>query len=99
MSDIEKKHDALQLAVLFKTDKHPDGRDAILRSFERMLGEYVQALLSPDLDDAAALHTRAKAIGLIEALTQMGLDMNHVMEKVPMQRAVGERIRQSIGIH
>lgn len=99
MTQIEKKHDDLQLAVLFKTDKFPDGRDAILRAFQRMVGDYVQVLLSPETDDATALQTRAKAIGLIEAMSQMGLDMTHVMEKAPIQRAMSERVRESLGIH
>ncbi len=98
MTDIEQQHDALQLAVLFKTDKHPDGRDAVVRAFVRMLGEYVAVLLSPDIDDATALQTRAKAIGLVETLNKIGLEMVHIMEKAPMQKPIHQRVRESLTI-
>ena len=96
---IEEKHDSLQLAVLFKTDKYPDGRDAVVRAFEQMLGEYVQLLLSPEIDDAVALQTRAKAVGVVETLNKMGVDITHAMDKAPIQQAVRERVRQTLGIH
>lgn len=97
MSEIERKRDALELAVLLRSDSNAVGRDIFLRSLTQMLAEYVQELLTPDTDDARALHVRAKAIGIIETLSQMGQDMTHVMERAPIQKSIRERVTQSLG--
>ena len=98
MTDVQAKRDALELAVLFKSDQNPVGRDAILRAFEYMLADYVRELLSPDLDDARALHTRAKALGVIDTLTKMGVDIADITKQAPVRRSVNERIHESLNL-
>jgi hypothetical protein len=99
MSGIEGKRAALELSVLFRSDAHIEGREAILHAFQTMLAEYLTELLDPSMEDGKALWVRAKAIGLIEVLTQMGVDMAHTMESVPVRRSVDSRIRQTLGLN
>lgn len=96
-SSIEDKRAGLELAVLFKSDAHPFGRDAIVHAFEKTLADYLTQLLDPGLDDGTALHVRAKAIGLIETLSQMGVDIAHAMQAAPVRRSVSDRIHESLG--
>lgn len=98
MSGIEDKRAALELAVLFRSDAHPESRDATLHAFTKTLSGYIEQLLQPELEDGAALHIRAKAIGLIEMLTEMGVDIAHVMEKTPVKRSIANRVTQSLGL-
>jgi hypothetical protein len=88
--DIQQKRDGIDLAVFFQSGD-PGGR-VVLRSFESTLCEYLLQLLDAQLDDAAALHIRAKAIGLVETLDSMGVKIsaaNDVAVRQVAQRRVG----------
>lgn len=93
-NNIQDKRDGLELALLFQANEL--GGKAIINQFQNMLTEYLQGLLSPELSDAQALEMRFKAMGLVEALTQMGVTMSHAKE-APMRRAARDRIAQSLG--
>ena len=92
---LEEKRDGIDLLAGLSQD---GTRQAIVRSFERLLSEYVEALLSADMDDAAALHTRAKALGIVEALTAMGVKISHIADYLPIRRATEKVARQAMNL-
>ena len=89
----QESRDSLELAVLFKGDADAVGRQAIIRAFEQMLTLYIFELLSEDVSPEKALHVRAKAMGLLDTLTQMGVSITHAMESVPVKEGVRRRVR------
>lgn len=72
-------------------------RKAITKTFEGMLTQYLFDLLNPNLTEEQVAHVRAKAMGLVETLDQMGVKMATAAEALPVRRAATERIRQSFG--
>jgi hypothetical protein len=91
---VQDKRDGLDLAILFKSD---DPKTAvIIRTFEQQLGAYLLELLNPGLSDADALWVRAKAIGMVEVLTEMGRKIATV-EDMPVKQAARSTVRQSLG--
>lgn len=72
-------------------------RKAITKTFEGMLTQYLFDLINPNLSDEQVSHVRAKAIGLVETLDQMGVKMASAAEALPVKRAARERVGQSFG--
>jgi len=95
---VDEKRNAAELTALLQGDQYPVERKTILSAFEQMLSEYVTELLDPQTDDATALHTRAKALGIVETMQRMGQDMRTIMQEVTAQRSVRERIHGSLNL-
>ena len=91
--EVQDKRDAIDL---LEGISHEGTRQAILRTFEGRLSEYVGELLNPEMDDATALHVRAKAIGLIEVMTEIGGKVSKIADLVPIQRAAHKITRQAM---
>lgn len=91
---VQDKRDGLDLAILFQSD---DPKTAVIvRTFEQQLGGYLLDLLNPSLSDAEALWVRAKAIGMVEVLTEMGRKIATV-EDAPVKVAARSTVKQSLG--
>lgn len=93
--ELEAQRDSMDLLTGISQD---GTRQAIIRSFERKLSEYVADLLSGNLDDASALHTRAKALGVLEALASMGVQISRIAEYAPVRRVTEKVVRQFTGL-
>jgi len=93
--DVQDKKDGLNL---LEGLSHDGTRQAIINTFESRLSEYVGALLDPEMEDATALHVRAKAIGLVEVMTEMGVKIGRIAELVPIRRAAQAVTRQAMNL-
>lgn len=93
--EVQDKKDGIEL---LEGLSHDGTRQAILRTFEGRLSEYVGELLNPDLDDATALHVRAKAMGLVEVMTEMGVKISKIADLVPIRRAAQAVTRQAMNL-
>lgn len=93
--DVQDQKDALNL---LEGLSHDGTRQAIIRAFESRLSAYVGALLNPEMDDASALHVRAKAIGLVETMTEMGVKISRIADLVPIKRAADRVTREAMNL-
>ena len=92
-ADLQDKKDGLELKVLFESD---DPRNqAIIRAFTQQLSDCLSQFIDPELGDADALWARAKAIGLVDTMRNMGVKMAKI-EEVTRQTA-RHSVKQNLG--
>lgn len=93
----QRQRDNLELAVLFKGDRDAIGRQAIVRAFEEILGMYVLEIFAEDVSPERVLFIRAKAMGVIDSLTSMGVGIANAMDSRPVKESVKQQVRSSLG--
>lgn len=92
-AELQDKKDGLDLKVLFESD---DPRNqVIIRAFTQQLSDCLTKIIQPEISDADALWVRAKAIGLVETMTDLGVKMSKI-EEVTRQTA-RYSVKQNLG--
>lgn len=91
---VQDKKEGLALLTVLMDE---NSRKVIIHAFETRLAQYLYEMLNPQLGDGEALAMRFKAMGVIEALTEMGVKMNRLAEYVPMRRATNAAVRDALG--
>lgn len=95
VDSLAKKRRGMDLSAMFHDPSDPR-RKALVDSFAEQLGGYVMEFLNPDTEDHRALWARAKAMGVIETLEDMGQTMEQINEIAA--RASQQKVRASLGI-
>jgi len=93
--NIQDKRDGMELALVFLSEANPEARKAIVNCFYGTLSDYLLQLLDPSMTQEQAMWVRAKAVGLVETLSDMGVKISKVSE--PIARPARKVVTQAIG--
>lgn len=95
VASLAQKRRGMDLSTLFYDPSDPR-RQSLIDSFTLQLEGYLEIMLNPDTGDQTALWTRAKAMGVIETLEEMGQTMGQINEIAA--KASQQKIRSSLGL-
>lgn len=93
MSEISEKKDGLQLLAALTNDST---KAVFARSFESHLTDLVLRMLTPELPERDAADLRQQAIGVLDVLNRMGVQMGMASEAA-VRRATQKRVLQAVG--
>ncbi len=93
MSEMSDKKDGLHLLAALTNDST---KAVFARSFESHLTDLVIRMLAPDRSKEEAEEMRQQAIGVLDVLNRMGVQMGMASEAA-VRRATQKRVLQAVG--